>query len=68
MLRGRRTKHWMRTLYAIRSVMQLKRASLRGASSADFWQAGRSVAAIHAIAPAGTIVRRFATAAREAAA
>jgi nitronate monooxygenase len=68
MLRGRRTKHWMRTLYAIRSVMQLKRASLRGASSADFWQAGRSVAAIHAIEPAGTIVRRFAAAAREAAA
>ena len=68
MLRGRRTKHWMRTLYALRSVMQLKRASLRGASSADFWQAGKSVAAIHAIEPAGAIVRRFAAAAREAAA
>lgn len=68
MLRGRRTKHWMRTLYAIRSVMQLKRASLRGASSADFWQAGKSVAAIHAIEPAGAIVRRFAAAARAAAA
>lgn len=68
MLRGRRTKHWMRTLYAIRSVMQLKRASLRGASSADFWQAGKSVAAIHAVEPAGSIVRRFAAAAREAAA
>ena len=68
MLRGRRTKHWMRTLYAIRSVMQLKRASLRGASSADFWQAGKSVAAIHSVEPAGTIVRRFAAAAREAAA
>ena len=68
MLRGRRTKHWMRTLYAIRSVMQLKRASLRGASSADFWQAGKSVAAIHAVEPAGDIVRRFAAAAREAAA
>lgn len=68
MLRGRRTKHWMRTLYALRSVMQLKRASLRGASSADFWQAGRSVAVIHSIEPAGAIVRRFAAAAREAAA
>lgn len=68
MLRGRRTKHWMRTLYALRSVMQLKRASLRGASSADFWQAGKSVATIHAVEPAGAIVRRFAAAAREAAA
>ena len=67
MLRGRRTKHWMRTIYAVRSVMQLKRASLRGASSADFWQAGKSVAAIHAVEPAGAIVRGFAAAAREAA-
>jgi nitronate monooxygenase len=67
MLRGRRTKHWMRTIYAVRSVMQLKRASLRGASSADFWQAGKSVAAIHSVEPAGAIVRGFAAAAREAA-
>jgi nitronate monooxygenase len=68
MLRGRRTKHWMRTLYAVRSVMRLKRASLHGASSADFWQAGRSVATIHAVEPAGAVVRRFALAARGAAA
>ncbi len=67
MLRGRRTKHWMRTIYAVRSVMRLKRASLRGASSADFWQAGKSVGAIRAIEPAGAIVHRFAAAAREVA-
>src|SRR6266550_2867127 len=30
LLRGRRTKHWMRTIYALRSAWQLKRASLAG--------------------------------------
>src|SRR3970282_210278 len=30
LLRGRKTKHWMRTLYALRSAWQLKRASLAG--------------------------------------
>lgn len=68
MLRGRRTKHWMRTIYALRSVIKLKRASLRGASSADFWQAGKSVATIHGVEPAGAIVQRFAAAARASAA
>ena len=67
MLRGRNTKHLMRTIYALRSVWQLKRASLAGgareASSKDYWQAGKSVAGIESIEPAGEIVRRFAAAA-----
>jgi nitronate monooxygenase len=67
MLGGRKTKHWMRTIYALRSVWQLKRSSLAGGAdektSKDYWQAGKSVAGIHAIEPAGDIVRRFAAAA-----
>jgi len=63
LLRGRRTKHWMRTIYALRSAWQLKRASLAGGAgettSKDYWQAGKSVAGIHAVEPAGDIVRRF---------
>ena len=70
LLRGRRTKHWMRTIYALRSAWQLKRASLAGGAgektSKDYWQAGKSVAGIHAIEPAAEIVRRFAAAARSA--
>jgi nitronate monooxygenase len=69
MLRGRRTKHFMRTVFALQSIWRLKRASLRGAAvatSKDYWQAGRSVATIHDIEPAGAIVRRFAAAARSA--
>ena len=58
MLRGRKTKHWMRTIYGLRSLWQLKRASLD--ENADYWQAGRSVAGITSIEPAAAIVRRFA--------
>ena len=62
MLRHRRTKHWMRTIYALRSLWQLKRGLLRNAPDRDYWQAGKSVAGIERIEPAGEIVRRFAAA------
>jgi nitronate monooxygenase len=64
MLRGRRTKKWMRSFYGIKSVWQLKRASLDESGEKDYWQAGKSVAGIDRIEPAGEIVRRFAEAAR----
>ncbi len=64
MLRGRKRKHWMRTIYALRSLWQLKRASLDETGSRDYWQAGKSVERIRGIEPAGDIVHRFATAAR----
>jgi nitronate monooxygenase len=68
MLRGRRTKHWMRSIYALRSLWALKRGLLRDAPERDYWQAGRSVAGIDRVEPAGEIVRRFASAWRAAAA
>jgi nitronate monooxygenase len=67
MLRGRRTKRWMRTIYALRSLRALRRGLLRDAPERDYWQAGKSVAGIHRIEPAGEIVRRFAGAWRAAA-
>ncbi len=67
MLRGHRRKHWMRTLYALKALWQLKRASLDESGEKDYWQAGKSVAGIDSIEPAGEIVRRFARAAAEAA-
>lgn len=60
LLRGRRTKHFMRGVYALRSLWQLKRASLDETGTRDYWQAGRSVEGIHTVEPAGDIVRRFA--------
>ena len=64
LLKGRRTRAWMRTLYALRSIWQLKRASLDESGTFEYWQAGRSVAGVDSIEPAGEIVRRFASAAR----
>lgn len=61
MLRGRRTKHWMRTIYGIKSIIDLKRGLNRVSPERDFWQAGKSVESISSIEPAGDIVRRFAT-------
>lgn len=67
LLRGRRTKHWMRMWYGLRSLRNLKRSSL-DESRDDYWQAGKSVAGIVGIEPAGDIVRRFAAALRAVAA
>jgi len=68
MLRGRKTKHWMRSIYALQSIWKLKRSSVRAFSYRDFLQAGKSVHGIGEIEPAGEIVRRFAAAARAVAA
>ncbi|MFN2317071.1 MAG: NAD(P)H-dependent flavin oxidoreductase [Gemmatimonadales bacterium] len=64
MLRGRKTKHWMRTFYALKSLWQLKRSSLDETATRDYWQAGKSVGGITSIEPAGEVVRRFAEACR----
>ena len=64
MLQHRRTKHFMRTVYALRSAWALKRSLMDGGGSTDYWQAGKSVAGIDAIVPAGRIVHDFAAAAR----
>ncbi|MDH3222448.1 MAG: nitronate monooxygenase, partial [Gemmatimonadota bacterium] len=57
LLRGRRTKHWMRLFYTVKSFFQLKRSLTD--EKKEFWQAGKSVAGIHGVEPAGDIVRRF---------
>ena len=62
LLRGNRTKHWMRLFYTMKSFWQLKK-SLKDEEK-NFWQAGKSVAGITSIEPAGEIVREYAAAAR----
>ncbi len=59
MLRGRRRKRWIRIWYALRSIRQLKRASLDPKGGDEYWQAGKSVSGITTIETAGEIVRRF---------
>lgn len=59
LLRHRRTKHWMRTWYALRSLRSLKRSIKDGLGYRDVWQAGKSVEGVHSIEPAVEIVARF---------
>lgn len=56
MLRGNRTKHWMRSIYAVRALFQLRSASRRPGSPRDYWQAGKSVGEIREVLPAGVIL------------
>ena len=65
MLRGRRTKHWMRTLYSLQSIWKLKRASLQGTHYKDIFQAGKSVAGIQAIQRSADIVAEYAQALKD---
>ena len=59
LLRGRRTKHYMRAFYALRAAWQLKHASLDETGERDYWQAGKSVVGIDSVEPVADIVRRF---------
>lgn len=67
-LRHPKLKHYARMYYSVKSVFELRKASLQGVSYKDFFQAGKSVGGIDAIEPAGDVVRRFAAAAEAAAA
>jgi nitronate monooxygenase len=62
MLRGHKTKHWMRTFYALNSVRRLKAGLTKTSGDNEYWQAGKSVAGITDVRPAGDIVREFAAA------
>lgn len=64
LLRHPRTKHLVRGAFVLRSVWSLRDGAKRADSR--LWQAGRSVATIRAIEPAGDIVRTWTQAAREA--
>jgi nitronate monooxygenase len=59
MLRGHKRKHWMRTLYTLNSLRRLRKSLTSADTNSDYWQAGKSVGAIHAILPAAEIVQSF---------
>ncbi len=62
LLRGRRTKGMMRTLFMLNAARKMKASLNHGTGSGEYWQAGRSVAGIHGVVPAAEIVREFAAA------
>ncbi len=65
MLQHPKAKHWIRAYYSLRSLRQLKNASLEGTRYKDYFQAGRSVEGIEAVESAGAVVERFAAALAE---
>ncbi|MBL4635322.1 MAG: nitronate monooxygenase [Kofleriaceae bacterium] len=59
LLQNRRTKHYMRLAYQLKSIWQLKRASIRGSDYKDFFQAGKSVSGVVKVESASDVVNRF---------
>ncbi len=65
MLRGGRSKHLMRTIYALKSFWQLRRAFHDKTGKQDYWQAGKSVSGIGAIESVSSLVGRYSAALEE---
>ena len=59
MLRGKRSKRWIRTFYALTSLRKLKKAALTSRGATEYWQAGKSVAGIHEVKPVAEIMQEF---------
>jgi len=65
MLQHRKLKHWARLWYTLKSIWQLKRASMQGMNYKDFFQAGRSVDGVVGVRSAKDIIADFKAAALE---
>ena len=59
LLKGKRTKQWMRMYYYIRSTGKMKNASLKGGGYKDYFVAGKSVEGINSIETVSEIIRQF---------
>lgn len=59
LLKGKKTKHWVRLYYSILSFRSLKQSMVKPISYQDYWQAGKSVEGIDAILPVRDMVRSF---------
>ena len=57
MLAGKKTRHWMRMFYGLKSIWQLKHSLLDEKGEKDYWQAGKSVAGINTIESCATIMQ-----------
>ncbi len=52
-------KHYMRLMYTLKSVWQLKQSNKKGSTYKDFWQAGKSVDTIDSILTVKDIIRQL---------
>ncbi len=61
LLRGQKTKHWMRSFYTLQSVWKLKKGSTQGTNYQDYLQAGKSVGGIKKVQLVSEIVADYAS-------
>ena len=61
MLAGKKTKHWMRMFYGLKSIWQLKQSLQGETGEKDYWQAGKSVAEIDSIESCASIMQHLMT-------
>jgi nitronate monooxygenase len=66
MLRGKKRKYLVRTLFMVNALWRLKQAVLDKTGRHEYWQAGKSVAGIDRIEPVSEIIERFANATKDA--
>lgn len=59
LFKNRRTRHWIRLIYNVRALIAIKRSSLKGVSTKDYYQAGQSVDGVHRIESVRDIIYRF---------
>lgn len=59
LLQNRRTKKIARMMLLLRSMQRYKKVALDD-GYAQYWQAGKGIGGIHAVEPAGDVVRKFA--------
>lgn len=61
LLRGRKTKHWMRMFYTLMSVWKLKKSNAQGSNYKDYFQAGKSVSGVSRIKTVKEIINDLTT-------
>jgi nitronate monooxygenase len=59
LLRHPKGKHYMRMLYTLKSIWQLKQASVKGVGYKAFYQAGKSAAPIQDVISTEELIRNF---------
>jgi nitronate monooxygenase len=59
LLKGNRTKRWVRTWYALTSLRKLKKSALTDRGAREYWQAGKSVGGIRAVRSVADIMWEF---------
>lgn len=64
LFKNRKTRHWIRFFYNLRAVASMKRTALKGVSTKDYYQAGKSVHGIERVETVQSIIQRFVSGAR----